>query len=162
MSAHRGDAFTDEELAFILQSEEYDFAQPIHIVLPPKPPTRAPLEVIDLDDDDVILVHSFTPTAVEKQQKQAEMSRQHEANDDTLGVLDVHELFVKYNNMYFGGRLDAVSVEWSARMTLCAGLCSWNSMGDCRIKLSSKLLQFRSNKEVKETLLVRLVFRELL
>jgi hypothetical protein len=154
-SSHPSD-LTDEELAFILQQEEYGLLDVKHVVLPPSPKnhTPIPLEIIDLDsEDDLVVVDSFTPTAVEKQMRQEDL-QQHEANDHALGVLDVHELFVKYNDLYFEGRLAAVSVEWSPRMTLCAGLCTWNAQGDCRIKLSSKLLQFRSNKEIKETLLV--------
>jgi hypothetical protein len=151
-----GSALTDEELAFLLQQEEFGATEIRHIILPPVahpsaafPPIKASNliehhEVIDLDgysSDEVIHVGTKT-------------TKKHTVEEDMLGVLDMHELFVKYNEQYFEGRLGAVTVEWSPRMTLCAGLCSWNRSGECRIKLSSKLLQYRSNKELKETLLV--------
>jgi hypothetical protein len=36
---------------------------------------------------------------------------------------DVHALFVHYNSLYFEEALGPVSVQWSSKMTLCAGLC---------------------------------------
>jgi len=147
---------SDAQIAYLLQQEEFGNLPITHLVLPHVPPSSAShppkcpskptddASVILLDDSD----EDYMPTLDVKE------SIRLGANDDTLGVLDAHELFVKYNDMYFEGRLDAVSVEWSNRMTLCAGLCSWKRNGDCRIKLSSKLLQYRSNKELKETLLV--------
>jgi hypothetical protein len=35
---------------------------------------------------------------------------------------DVHALFLHYNDLYFEGKLKAVEVKWSDRMTLCATL----------------------------------------
>ena len=60
----------------------------------------------------------------------------------------------QYDQEYFGGTLTAVEVKWSSRMTLCAGLCEYHRGGYCVIKLSEKLLQFRSRQEMVETLLV--------
>ncbi|KAJ9471646.1 SprT-like domain-containing protein Spartan [Diplonema papillatum] len=34
---------------------------------------------------------------------------------------DVHALFVRYKDELFDGKLGSVYVEWSKRMTLCAG-----------------------------------------
>ena len=36
---------------------------------------------------------------------------------------DVHELMRLYNERYFGGALAGVQLEWSERMTQCAGIC---------------------------------------
>jgi predicted SprT family Zn-dependent metalloprotease len=145
----------DEQLAFLLQQEEYGALDIQHVVLPPlaasssslavKTPSKAQPHphVIVLDDSTEEEIAPLAKT-VEKAKPQ---------NHDEIGILDVHQLFVEYNDRYFEGKLGAVSVEWSAKMTLCAGLCCWNFHGDCRIKLSSKLLQYRSNNELKETLL---------
>lgn len=68
--------------------------------------------------------------------------------------VDIHKSFLLFNTLYFQGKLASVEVKWSNRMTLCAGLCCYNSGGYCVIKLSQKILQYRTNKEVIETLLV--------
>jgi hypothetical protein len=36
---------------------------------------------------------------------------------------DIHVLFAHFNRLYFGGRLGGTTVEWSSRLTLCAGIC---------------------------------------
>ena len=37
---------------------------------------------------------------------------------------NIHELFVLYNDVFFEGVLEGkVLLEWSKRMTLCAGIC---------------------------------------
>ena len=46
---------------------------------------------------------------------------------------DIHELFAFYDQAFFHGKLDGkVLLEWSTRMTMCAGICycqSLNSQG---------------------------------
>ena len=147
---------SDEQLAFLLQQEEYSelhnalvsaskFPASSGILIAPKHDHGASAKnAIVLDD-----------SMSEEEQKVVVKPKPVRQQEDEIGILDVHELFVRYNELYFNGLLASVTVEWSAKMTLCAGLCSWRKNGDCRIKLSSKLLQFRSNKELKETLLVR-------
>ena len=161
MSAYKGlhDTLSDEQLAFLLQQEEYEAFQQASFAIasptasssastiPKHEHTHGKADVIVLDD-----------SCSEEEQKVVAKVQKKAREEDEIGILDVHELFVKYNDLYFHGLLAAVTVEWSAKMTLCAGLCSWRRNGDCRIKLSSKLLQFRSNKELKETLLVRTHF----
>lgn len=152
------ESLTDEQIAFLLQQEEYN---QVEVWPSPHPATKSapvtPASSItkwkdvkgtfaSMDDDEEQEYEVVT-------KKAAEVTCG--AHDSTLGILDIHELFVQYNDMYFEGKLAAVSVEWSQKMTLCAGLCSWK-FGDCRIKLSAKLLQYRSNKELKEVLLVRI------
>lgn len=154
-----GDTISDEALAFLLQQEEYGGPFEIqHIILPPSTasssvvPLKAPIKplskpsIIVLDDSD----EEEAPSKVVKAPAIPKIEEPEPV------FLDVHEAFVKYNDLYFKGLLGAVTVEWSAKMTLCAGLCSWNRNGECRIKLSSKLLQYRTIKELKETLLVRI------
>lgn len=38
---------------------------------------------------------------------------------------DVRSLFVEYDKMFFESKLGSVEVKWSPRMTLCAGVCSY-------------------------------------
>eukprot|EP01059_Diplonema_ambulator_P024399 TRINITY_DN40353_c0_g1_i1.p1 TRINITY_DN40353_c0_g1~~TRINITY_DN40353_c0_g1_i1.p1 ORF type:complete len:254 (+),score=46.57 TRINITY_DN40353_c0_g1_i1:51-764(+) len=67
---------------------------------------------------------------------------------------DVHALFLRYNTTQFEGKLDAVYVEWSKRMTLCAGLCTYDRRtGGCGIKLSAPLLKLRPAEDTVNTLL---------
>eukprot|EP00906_Rhabdomonas_costata_P006713 RCo009749 len=81
--------------------------------------------------------------------------------EDSPGAVDVHQLFVYYDGLYFGGQLVAhgVCVRWSsARMTLCAGLCQYRgAAGGCEITLSEPLLRYRSVGELKETLLHEMI-----
>ena len=66
---------------------------------------------------------------------------------------DIHELFNNYNDCLFNGKLSSVYVEWSKRMTLCAGVCSYHAKGGCNIKLSGPLLKFRPVSDLENTLL---------
>lgn len=148
---------TDEQLAFLLQQEEIELHlnQPLQVeALPPSNTTSRVAKSNTVSVQDVIVLDDSSED-YDEDLKWIKPPRAPQAGEEELGLLDVHELFVKYNDLYFEGKLGAVSVEWSPRMTLCAGLCTWNSGGECRIKLSSKLLQYRSNKELKETLLAR-------
>ncbi|XP_067149552.1 DNA-dependent metalloprotease SPRTN isoform X2 [Apteryx mantelli] len=64
---------------------------------------------------------------------------------------DVHGLFVQFNEALFWGRLTAVEVSWSPRMTLCAGVCSYEGKGGmCSIRLSEPLLKLRPRKDLVE------------
>ncbi|XP_010620244.1 sprT-like domain-containing protein Spartan isoform X2 [Fukomys damarensis] len=48
---------------------------------------------------------------------------------------DLQGLFVQFNDNFFWGRLEAVEVKWSARMTLCAGICCYEGSGGmCSIR----------------------------
>ena len=69
-------------------------------------------------------------------------------------TVDIRALFQLYNAALFDSALDAVHVEWSSRMKLCAGVCSFQPQAQyCRIGLSSALLQYRPISDVVETLL---------
>ncbi|XP_067149553.1 DNA-dependent metalloprotease SPRTN isoform X3 [Apteryx mantelli] len=71
---------------------------------------------------------------------------------------DVHGLFVQFNEALFWGRLTAVEVSWSPRMTLCAGVCSYEGKGGmCSIRLSEPLLKLRPRKDLVETLLHEMI-----
>jgi len=70
---------------------------------------------------------------------------------------DVYDLFAFYNKTFFDNVLEACEIKWSKRMTLCAGQCQLSSTNSCTITLSQSLLQFRSNNEIKETLLHEMI-----
>lgn len=93
---------------------------------------------------------------------------QHEAKDRIDSILatedpfiDIHELFGLYNTLYFRSLLlPRVEVSWSARLTLCAGICelvrdpdNGNKYTKIRLKLSEPLLKFRPRSDVVNTLL---------
>ena len=84
----------------------------------------------------------------------------YESEDD--GVLikpppDIYDLFAFYNKTFFFNALEACEVKWSKRMTLCAGTCQHSSFNSCTITLSQPLLQYRSNNELKETLIHEMI-----
>ena len=67
---------------------------------------------------------------------------------------DIFVLFQHFNALFFGGALDAVELKWSKRMTLCAGLCRYDSRGGaCVIHLSQPLLSLRPRADLINTLL---------
>jgi len=39
-------------------------------------------------------------------------------DSQVIGYFDIHEIFVAFNQLYFEGKLERVTVEWSKRMTL--------------------------------------------
>ncbi|NXD94876.1 SPRTN protein, partial [Chaetorhynchus papuensis] len=71
---------------------------------------------------------------------------------------DVHALFVHFNQTLFWGKLEAVTVSWSPRMTSSAGICSYQGRsGLCSIRLSEPLLKLRPRKDLVETLLHEMI-----
>ncbi|XP_045639410.1 DNA-dependent metalloprotease SPRTN [Ursus americanus] len=71
---------------------------------------------------------------------------------------DLQALFVQFNDRFFWGQLEAVEVKWSMRMTLCAGICSYEGRGGmCSIRLSEPLLKLRPRKDLVETLLHEMI-----
>jgi hypothetical protein len=73
----------------------------------------------------------------------------------------IHALFQSFNEAYFWNKLLRVEVQWSQKMTLCAGLCYYETHTNfCSIRLSEPLLKFRSRKDLINTLLVSWMNRE--
>ncbi|XP_017286877.1 sprT-like domain-containing protein Spartan isoform X2 [Kryptolebias marmoratus] len=71
---------------------------------------------------------------------------------------DVRTMFLQFNDMFFWGKLSGVEVKWSPRMTLCAGVCSYEGRGGlCSIRLSEPLLKLRPRKDLVETLLHEMI-----
>lgn len=71
---------------------------------------------------------------------------------------DVRAMFLEFNDIFFWGKLCGVEVKWSPRMTLCAGVCSYEGRGGlCSIRLSEPLLKLRPRKDLVETLLHEMI-----
>lgn len=70
---------------------------------------------------------------------------------------DIFDLFQFYNSYFFENVLHSTVVKWSKRMTLCAGTCKYEGQQSCVITLSEPLLKFRSNNELKETILHEMI-----
>ncbi|KAM7536104.1 hypothetical protein Aperf_G00000104414 [Anoplocephala perfoliata] len=71
---------------------------------------------------------------------------------------NIHELFLEFDSYFFGGRLKSVEVRWSKRLTLCAGVCSYEGYGGlCSIRLSEPLLKLRPRRDLVETLLHEMI-----
>lgn len=71
---------------------------------------------------------------------------------------DIRGLFLQFNQLFFWGKLAGVEVKWSPRMTLCAGVCSYEGRGGlCSIRLSEPLLKLRPRKDLVETLLHEMI-----
>lgn len=72
--------------------------------------------------------------------------------------LDIHSLFTLFNGLYFFGSLGAVTVSWSSRMTLCAGVCRFQGgSGGVAIRLSEPLLRYRTREDLIDTLLHEMI-----
>ncbi|KAG5277470.1 hypothetical protein AALO_G00117990 [Alosa alosa] len=71
---------------------------------------------------------------------------------------DVRSMFLEFNDMFFWGKLSGVEVKWSPRMTLCAGVCSYEGRGGlCSIRLSEPLLKLRPRRDLVQTLLHEMI-----
>lgn len=82
-----------------------------------------------------------------------------------IEATNIHELFAFYDQAFFNGALDGkVLLEWSDKMTQCAGLCYLTDYRKssglglfCTVRLSKPLLKYRSVNELLETLLHELI-----
>ncbi|KAG1673031.1 SprT-like domain-containing protein Spartan [Nymphon striatum] len=71
---------------------------------------------------------------------------------------DIHALFLQFNEIFFWKKLTGVEVRWSPRMTLCAGLCSYEGRGGlCSVRLSVPLLNLRPRSDLVNTLLHEMI-----
>ncbi|XP_067273404.1 DNA-dependent metalloprotease SPRTN [Pseudorasbora parva] len=71
---------------------------------------------------------------------------------------DARAMFLQFNDKFFWGKLSGVEVKWSPRMTLCAGVCSYEGRGGlCSIRLSEPLLKLRPRKDLVQTLLHEMI-----
>ncbi|XP_016392672.1 sprT-like domain-containing protein Spartan [Sinocyclocheilus rhinocerous] len=71
---------------------------------------------------------------------------------------DARAMFLQFNDKFFWGKLSGVEVKWSPRMTLCAGVCSYEGRGGlCSVRLSEPLLKLRPRKDLVQTLLHEMI-----
>ena len=78
---------------------------------------------------------------------------------------NIHDLLQIYDQSFFNGDLEGkVLLEWSQRMTQCAGICYLDQAAVdsgkglfCVVRLSYPLLKYRSLAELYETLLHELI-----
>lgn len=71
---------------------------------------------------------------------------------------ELFEKFSHFNSLYFDNMLEGIEVKWSNRMTLSAGLCQFNYKEKfCSIRLSIKLLKFRPESDLNNTLLHEMI-----
>jgi len=72
---------------------------------------------------------------------------------------DIYEMFANFNVMFFENKLSAVTVDWSLRMTQCAGMRGFNpESGGCYIRLSRPMLCLRKRSDLVETLLENFIY----
>jgi len=73
---------------------------------------------------------------------------------------DLHELFCVYDTVYFQHKLQdhSVFIRWSNKsMTRCAGYCRMVPAGGVEIVISEPLHKYRTNTELKETVLHEMI-----
>lgn len=68
---------------------------------------------------------------------------------------DIRSMFIEFDRLYFWSRLGSCRLEWSKRMTQCAGIFYLREGGV--IRLSEPLLKFRPRKDLVETLLHEMI-----
>lgn len=119
-------------------------------------------EIIEVDDanDGVIDVDEVTVAVPTKITKRPHAVANGDLEEDELSqpFVNIHDLFNKFNHDQFDGRITATFVEYSSRMTLCAGTCTFKGpLGGCRIALSEPLLKFRPRSDLISTLLHEMI-----
>ncbi|KAF9354829.1 hypothetical protein BGX34_010788 [Mortierella sp. NVP85] len=128
---------SDEELARILQEQEYEAAAG-PTTNPRSGTSTSPITLADDDDGD----DNATDLGL----------------DIDSPFKDLHSLFLAFNDQYFESKLSACEVRWSPRMTRCAGLCLYQSKAQyCSIRLSEPLLKFRPESDYIDTLLHEMI-----
>ncbi|XP_077607795.1 DNA-dependent metalloprotease SPRTN [Crocuta crocuta] len=113
-------------------------------------------------DEDLVLAlrlqEEWNLQASERERAQAPLSLVDASWELVDPTPDLQALFVQFNDRFFWGQLEAVEVKWSMRMTLCAGICSYEGRGGmCSIRLSEPLLKLRPRKDLVETLLHEMI-----
>lgn len=170
-SADSYDITDDELLAIALEAEDLDSSNNHHT------PTTTTSQIssagsVDITDDELLAIalefenldssnnHHTTTTTTSHNHKRPRLDSRTTLSlvDPEWEVIDptpdIRALHVEFDDRFFQGRLRCVEVRWSKRMTLCAGLCSYEGRGGlCSIRLSEPLLRLRPRKDLVETLL---------
>lgn len=118
----------------------------------PTSTSSIPIQPIILDDDDQIT--PAPPTSHPSPTTDLDL----DPDDLSQPFLDIHDLFTQYNRKHFNNAIQNTYVEYSTRMTLCAGTCTFKGpLGGCRIALSEPLLKFRPRADLRSTLLHEMI-----
>eukprot|EP00177_Eucheuma_denticulatum_P004796 GFKZ01008710.1.p1 GENE.GFKZ01008710.1~~GFKZ01008710.1.p1 ORF type:complete len:734 (+),score=74.40 GFKZ01008710.1:359-2560(+) len=121
-----------------------------------------PIEVIDVDEDEIVpIIPAAVPTRSSNEGEivSASQARSDLEHDElTQPFVDIHQLFTLYNQKHFNSTLKRTYVEYSTRMTLCAGTCTFKGPhAGCRIALSEPLLKYRPRSDLLSTLLHEMI-----
>jgi len=147
---------SDLALALALQSEEYNYTDaetvlprhpplPHHPPLPRPPPSQSSKRPLPPPSSHL----SLPPPSLSSSQWTGNINTaEAELLDPTP---DIRALFLDFNSRFFSGKLSSCEVKWSKRMTLCAGVCSFDG-GLCSIRLSEPLLSLRPRSDLVNTL----------
>jgi hypothetical protein len=113
-----------------------------------------------MTDEDAALAAIATLNESSKEQQEAKAAIATIIHQDGSNPhVNIHELFALYNVLYFRSLLlPRVEVSWSARLTLCAGICELvkdeeGKYRRIRLKLSEPLLKYRPASDTINTLL---------
>lgn len=146
---------SDLALALALQSEEYNYSEATatvlpHPSLPPHPPLpRPPSQLSKRPLRPPPSPLRPPPPSLSSTRWTGDLNTaEAELLDPTP---DIRALFLDFNSRFFSGKLSACVVKWSKRMTLCAGVCSFDG-GLCSIRLSEPLLSLRPRSDLVNTL----------
>lgn len=103
----------------------------------------------------------YEGTATDKSVQKLDQTQSMSVIDKQWELIDpnpnIYTLFQQFNQQFFYSKLGSVYVEWSKRMTRCAGICSYRRGGECRIALSASYLTLRPRKDLVETLLHEMI-----
>lgn len=128
----------------------------------PTRPTFRKSDVIDVDEieqeDDV---DEITPVLPRCPPQTTNPTHQLEHDELTQPFVDIHALFRQFNLKHFSNNLTCVYVEYSTRMTLCAGTCTFKGAGGIRVALSEPLLKYRPRSDLLSTLLHEMIHAHL-
>lgn len=150
--------YVDEDFWNNLENYEFEDVIPNKIIEESKNQTNPTTENDKLDsnpNNNLSIINTnlnpITNLQIKKPQLQSNnLSSEFEEN------FDVHEYFELYNHLFFEGKLGCILLEWSKRMTSCAGIF-YAKQGELIIRLSEPLLKFRSVDEIKETLIHEMI-----
>jgi hypothetical protein len=113
-----------------------------------------------MSDEDAAIAALTTLAELSDEQKSAHRNIEEILNNENENpFVDIHQLFSLYNTLYFRSLLlPRVEVSWSARLTLCAGICELVKDDEgkyrrIRLKLSEPLLKYRPRSDTVNTLL---------
>uniref|UniRef100_A0A668RXX4 DNA-dependent metalloprotease SPRTN n=1 Tax=Oreochromis aureus TaxID=47969 RepID=A0A668RXX4_OREAU len=115
-----------------------------------------------MDEDFLLAIRLQEQFDQEYRKRRVELERPLSIVDESWEMLDpspdIRAMFLEFNDMFFWGKLSGVEVKWSSRMTLCAGVCSYEGQGGlCSIRLSEPLLKLRPRKDLVQTLLHEMI-----